>query len=79
MTVAELIERLQKLPQDAVVVKPYGNIHRDEYVETSEWLDVIDVVQSKGTLYANDYHWWDLKPHHENDRDKYTFRSAVVV
>jgi hypothetical protein len=57
MTVKELIERLQKLPPDAVVVKRYDDRgNRREFVEINDWLDPFEIHQSAD---RSDYHWWE--------------------
>lgn len=65
------------MPQDALVVKYYAN-RTDEYVETSDWLNLIEVQRSPNHL-ASDYHWWDCRSHHYDNRDIYDIRQAVVL
>ena len=77
MTVAELIERLRQLPQDALVVKTHDhhNQTRQEYIETNDWMQVIDVYQSKG---SHGYHWWETRGVDPTDPD-FIVKEAVVL
>lgn len=57
MTVAEFIERLKELPQDATVVRPRTTDPRDGYVGFDGWRPTLmELARAKSVMSDADYY-----------------------